>query len=104
MNRSRVLRRERAGSIYRLAFVASASRLGSARRGVARRAGSMVNEKSVSRDNRVQRSDNAYIIVGVLSYTWAEEACESCFADAQRRRNLITYNEYIHYVVIPFIH
>lgn len=72
MNRSCVLRRERAGSIYRLAFVASAGRLRSMqrrrrrRRGAAQRVGSMVNEKSVSHDNRVQRSDNTYIIVGAL--------------------------------------
>jgi len=68
MNRSCVLRRERTGSIYRLAFVVSASRLSSMRRGAAQCVGSMVNEKSVSRDNRVQRSDNAYIIVGEFLY------------------------------------
>lgn len=68
MNRSCVLRRERAGSIYRLAFVVTASRLGSMRRGAVQCVGSMVNEKSVSRDNRVQRSDNAYIIVGEFLY------------------------------------
>lgn len=31
-------------------------------RGAAQRVGSMVNEKSVSHDNRVQRSDNTYIV------------------------------------------
>lgn len=36
------------------------------RRGAAQRVGSMVNEKSVSHDNRVQRSDNTYIIVGAF--------------------------------------
>lgn len=37
-----------------------------ARRSAAPRC-SMVNEKSVSRDKRVRRSDNAYIIVGAFS-------------------------------------
>lgn len=47
-----------------------------------------------------------HILLSVRSsYTWGEEACESCLAGVQRRRrNLITYNEYIHYVVISFIH
>lgn len=38
----------------------------SAGRSAAQRVRSMVNEKSVSHDNRVQRSDNTYIIVGAF--------------------------------------
>jgi len=63
MNRSCVLRRERAG--LDLSSRVRCKRE-SVRCGAARRIGSMVNEKSVSRDNRVQRSDNAYIIVGAF--------------------------------------
>lgn len=70
MNRPRVLRRP--SSIYRLALLdlrepawererESARNLALARHDAARC--SMLDEKSVSHDNRVQRSDNAYIIV-----------------------------------------
>jgi len=79
MNRPRVLRPERRLDLSsRASRLASASlglaRLGSVQRDAARC--SMLDEKSVSHDNRVQRSDNAYIIVGAFPpCTLGREKC-----------------------------
>lgn len=80
MNRPRVLRPERADSIYRPALLDLRARArvvsawpGSTRRDAARC--SVLDEKSVSHDNRVQRSDNAYIIVGAFPLAlWGEKS------------------------------
>lgn len=75
MNRPRVLRPEREHGLdlsSRASRLASgASRLDLARHDAARC--SMLDEKSVSHDNRVQRSDNAYIIVDAFPYALSGE-------------------------------